>query len=69
MNEPEYCPACNHELEEHTVNEDGQLFQLFYCCECEADYMPVGMSEWLMLHDVHGTRPINVVTCEVNDER
>lgn len=66
----EYCPACGAELEEHTVNEDGRLFQLFYCDSCCADYMPIGMSEFLMLHDVHGTRPIpaiTVITTEVNE--
>lgn len=47
----EHCPACDHELEEHTVNEDGRLFQLFWCDSCEADYMPVGFSEWLMRHE------------------
>lgn len=56
----EHCPVCNHELEEHTVNEDGQLFQLFYCDSCCADYLPVGMAEWLMLRDEHGTRPVAV---------
>jgi len=57
-------------MEPHIVNEDGQLFELWYCDPCQADYLPVGMAEWLMLRDCHGTRPIPTLTVitEVNHD-
>lgn len=67
MTATEYCPCCGHELEEHTVNEDGQLFELWYCDGCQADFIPIGFDEWRGLHDCHGTRPITVITTEVDE--
>lgn len=64
----EYCPACGGVMEPHTVNEDDRLYELWYCDNCTADYLPVGMAEWLMLHDCHGTRPIEVTRIEVTHE-
>jgi hypothetical protein len=55
----ETCPMCGAVMEPHIVKEDDQLYELWYCDSCMADYLPVGFGEWVGLHDCHGTRPID----------
>ncbi len=69
MNEPELCPLCLHAMDEHcykTVN--GELVTLFYCSECECDWLAVGMDEFIALDEPFGTRPITVQLSEATNE-
>lgn len=60
MNDDFVCPLCGGRLEPHNVVENECIYELGYCCNCEADVLFCGMGESRIL-EPHDTRPIDAI--------
>lgn len=50
MNERERCPLCNHDMDEHTYqDDDGRLWLLFWCDSCQCEFAAIGFDEFVAL--------------------